>query len=43
MVSALVNVAFLSAYPIWSTLMIVIDLLVIWAITVHGREIKYVN
>ncbi len=43
MVSALVNVAFLSAYPIWSTLMIVIDVLVIWAVTVHGREIKYVN
>jgi hypothetical protein len=40
MVSAFVNVAFLAAYPVWSTLMITIDVLVIWAITVHGREMK---
>ena len=40
MVSAVVNVAFLSAYPIWSALMIAIDVLVIWALTVHGSELK---
>ncbi|GAA4759852.1 membrane protein [Nocardioides endophyticus] len=39
-VSALVNVAFLPAYPIWSTLMIALDVLVIWAVTVHGAEMK---
>lgn len=39
-ISALINVAFLPAYPIWSVLMIAIDILVIWAITVHGSEIK---
>ena len=39
-VSALVNVAFLSAYPIWSTLMIALDVVVILALTVHGSEIK---
>ena len=38
--SALVNLAFISAYPIWSTIMIVIDVLVIFAIIVHGRELK---
>jgi hypothetical protein len=39
-VSALVNVAFLSAYPIWSMLMIALDVVVIMALTVHGSEIK---
>ena len=38
--SALVNVAFLAAYPIWSTIMIAVDILVIWALTVHGREMR---
>jgi hypothetical protein len=36
--SALLNVAFLAAYPIWSTLMIGLDVLVIWALMVHGGE-----
>ena len=40
MVSALVNIAFLSAYPIWSAIMIAIDILVIWALTVHGGEVR---
>ncbi len=38
--SAIVNIAFLSAYPIWSTIMIALDILIIWAITVHGAEMK---
>ena len=38
--SALVNVAFLSAYPVWSAIMIALDVLVIWAITVHGSEMR---
>jgi hypothetical protein len=37
-VSALVNIAFLAAYPIWSTIIIAIDVLVIYALAVHGRE-----
>jgi hypothetical protein len=41
--SALINVAFLAALPIWSTIMIAIDVLVIWAITVHGREMRSVD
>jgi hypothetical protein len=38
--SAIVNVAFLPAHPVWSALMIALDVLVIWAITVHGSELK---
>jgi hypothetical protein len=39
-VSALVNMAFVSAYPIWSIIIIAVDVVVIYAITVHGRELK---
>jgi hypothetical protein len=38
--SVLVNAAFLAAYPIWSTIMIAFDILVIWALTFHGREVR---
>jgi len=38
--SALVNLAFLAAHPIWSTIMIAIDILVIWALLVHGDEMR---
>ena len=40
LLSAVVNIAFLAAYPVWSTIMIAIDVLVIWALTVHGKETK---
>jgi hypothetical protein len=40
LVSALVNLAFIAAYPVWSTLIIVFDVVVIYAIVVHGRELK---
>jgi len=40
MVSAIINVGFLSAYPIWSAIMIAFDVLVIWALTVHGGELS---
>lgn len=39
-VSALVNLAFITAYPIWSVIVIVLDVIVIFAIVVHGRELK---
>jgi hypothetical protein len=32
----------LSAYPIWSAVMIALDILIIWAITVHGAEMKHI-
>lgn len=41
--SALVNIAFLGAYPLWSLMMIAVDVLVIWAVTVHGKEMKPIS
>ena len=38
--SAVANIGFLAAYPVWSAMMIAIDVLVIWAITVHGSELR---
>jgi hypothetical protein len=38
--SAVINMAFLPAYPIWSAIVIAIDVVVIWAVTVHGSEIR---
>jgi hypothetical protein len=38
--SALVNLLFIEAYPIWSVLIITVDVLVIYALTVHGRELR---
>jgi hypothetical protein len=35
-VSAVVNVGFLGAYPLWSTMMIALDVAIIMALTVHG-------
>jgi hypothetical protein len=34
--SALTNISFLAAYPVWSLIMITVDVLVIYAVTVHG-------
>jgi hypothetical protein len=39
-ISALANLAFLAAYPIWATIMIAVDILVIYALAMHGREVK---
>ena len=38
-ISILVNFAWLPWYPIWSILMIAAGFFVIWALTVHGRDI----
>ena len=38
-ISAIVNLAFIAAYPVWSVLMIAIDVVVIYAVVVHGREL----
>jgi hypothetical protein len=38
--SALVNMVFISAYPVWSMIVIALDVIVIFAIIVHGREVK---
>jgi hypothetical protein len=38
--SALANMAFIGAYPVWSLLVITVDVLVIYALIVHGRELR---
>jgi hypothetical protein len=38
--SATVNLAFLSAYPVWSTILITLDVIVIYALAVHGGEAR---
>ncbi|MEV4351525.1 hypothetical protein AB0J83_44280 [Actinoplanes sp. NPDC049596] len=38
--SALANAAFLPAYPLWCAIIIAIDVLIIYALAVHGREVK---
>lgn len=37
--SMIANFAWLPWYPIWSIIIIVIDVAVIWALTVHGRDV----
>ncbi len=40
LVSAIVNIAFLAAYPVWSVILITLDVIVILALTVHGSEVR---
>lgn len=37
-VNAVTHAAFLPAYPLWSTLIIAVDVLILWALIVHGDE-----
>ncbi len=39
-VSAILNLVFIQAYPVWSMIIITVDVLVIFALTVHGGELK---
>ena len=38
--SAVVNLVFIAAYPAWSVMIIALDVIVIYSIVVHGRELK---
>jgi hypothetical protein len=38
--SALINLGFLAAYPLWSTIVIAFDVIVIYALTVHWNKLK---
>ncbi len=38
--SFLANMAFINAYPLWSIIMMVVDVLVIYALTVRGGELR---
>ena len=39
-VSLIANFFFIPAYPLWALIVITIDLLVIWALTAHGKEMR---
>lgn len=41
--NAVAQLAFLSAYPIWAALIIVLDVFVLWALIVHGDEMRAVR
>jgi hypothetical protein len=40
LVSAVVNLAFIAAYPLWSIMVIALDVVVIYAIAMHGKELQ---
>jgi hypothetical protein len=39
-ISAIISLAFIPAYPVWGIIVIALDVLVIYALAVHGREMK---
>jgi len=38
--SAVANLMFLAAFPLWAAVVITIDVIVIYAVVVHGHELK---
>lgn len=38
LLSAIVQIGFITAFPFWSLTIILLDILVIWALVVHGGE-----
>jgi hypothetical protein len=38
--SAIVNFVFLPAYPVWAVIVIALDLIVVYALLVHGGELR---
>lgn len=40
LVSAAAHLAFMPVYPFWSAMIILVDVLVIFAVTVHGKEVE---
>ena len=41
-ISALFNFAWLPYYPVWSIIIITLNVFVIWALTAHGRDVTRV-
>jgi hypothetical protein len=39
-VSLIANFVFIPAYPLWALVVVTIDVLVIWALTAHGKEMR---
>jgi hypothetical protein len=38
-ISAIANFAWIPYYPLWSLVVIALDIFIIWAVTAHGRDI----
>jgi hypothetical protein len=41
-ISAVVNLAFIAAYPVWGVVLIALDIVIIYALAMHGGEVKEV-
>lgn len=39
-ISLITSITFIEAYPLWSIIISIIDVMVIYALTVHGRELE---
>jgi len=39
-ISLVANLAYVNTYPIWSIVIMIVDVLVIYALTVHGAELR---
>jgi hypothetical protein len=40
LLSILLSFTFIAAYPVWGAMLIALDILVVYALTVHGSELK---
>jgi hypothetical protein len=38
MLSAIAQITFITAYPLWSFIVIILDVVVLWALLIHGEE-----
>lgn len=38
-ISAVINFLWMPYYPVWSIVIIALDIFIIWALTVHGRDV----
>ncbi|MET8151659.1 hypothetical protein ACIBSW_38285 [Actinoplanes sp. NPDC049668] len=41
--NAVMHMVFMPAYPVWSIIVITLDVFIIFALAVHGRETKQIN
>ena len=41
-VGAIVNFAFIAAFPVWAIILITMDIVIIYALAAHGRELQRV-
>jgi hypothetical protein len=39
-ISAVINLAFIAAYPVWGVILVALDIVIIYALAMHGREVK---